>query len=179
MTVLDRAYVDDAVFTATEIALIVPVAQSVAPVAPASERTLRQSLGALKAVLPASPKAEIVGVLQFNTYMKTLAGCDERALASACKRCIDELDWFPTIKQLKQRIAEYVSPEQHAINLARYILISGEREPLTDADVVPLSDEEIRRLSPEYISIGIRCGGLTQERVDRAFANAPPDQQAA
>ncbi|MBB4837283.1 hypothetical protein HNP52_000334 [Sphingomonas kyeonggiensis] len=179
MTVLDKAYADDAVFTAAEIALIEPVAQAVAPIVPASERTLRQSLGALKAVLPASSKAEIVGVLQFNTYMKELAGCDRDALAAACKRCIDELDWFPTIKQIRERMAQYVSREQHAINLARYILMSGQREPLTEADVIPLTDEEVRRLKPEFISLGLKSGGLTQEQVDRAFAGVPPDQQAA
>lgn len=170
MTVLDRAHTEGAVYSAAEIALIEPVAQALAPVVPADDRTIRQSLGSLSAVLPSAPTDELVGALRFNTYMKMLAGCDQDALAAACKRCIDELDWFPTVKQLKRRIAEYVSPEQHAINLARYILLSGEREPLTEADVEPLTDEEIRRLKPEYIRLGIKSGGITQEQVDRAFA---------
>ncbi|WP_380925445.1 hypothetical protein [Sphingomonas leidyi] len=170
VTVLDRAYAGDAIYSPRDIALIEPIANAVAPVVPAAERTLRQSLGSLAASMPAAATDEISGRLKLNTYMTMLEGCDERALAYACRRCLEELDWFPTIQQLKQRMAMYVSPEQHAINLARHIVRCGRREPPEEGSVEPLSLAEIRRLSPELISLGLKVGAITEEQVAEATA---------
>ena len=51
-----------------------------------------------------------------------LAGCDERALAHACRRCLDELDWMPTIHQIKERMAGWVGEDAAAIVRARAVL---------------------------------------------------------
>jgi len=178
-TVLDRVREAEPIFTAAEIALIEPVARAIAPIVPADARNLRQSIGALAASLPSQATDEIAGKLKLNTYSSMLDGVDQAALAYACRRCLEELDWFPTIRQLKERIAAYVSPEQHAINLARYIMRAGRRAPVEAAPVPPLTDEEIRRLKPEFRGYGLACGALTQEQIDRALAAGAHQQEAA
>lgn len=144
-SVLNRAFDPGAIFTAAEIALIEPIARAVTVARPADERTIRRSLGALAAALPAQHRDDVGSKLQLNTYTAMLAGCDERALANACRRCLDELDWLPTIHQLKERMHDWVSPEAAAISRARLILRAGRRvtegqdgEPVEVGDVEAL-----------------------------------------
>lgn len=179
MIVLDRVRETDPAFSADEIALITPVARAIVPVTPTDPRNLRQSLGALAAALPSQAVDEIAGKLKLNTYTTMLEGTDEAALAYACRRCLEELDWFPTIHQLKERIAAYVSPEQHAINLARYILRAGRREQPPQETPPPMGGDEIRRMSPEMRALGLGCGALTQAQVDRALADTADERAAA
>lgn len=167
-TVLARATERDATFSAAEIALIEPLATAVAPTKPAADRDIRQALGALAAALPAQALDEAGGRLKLATYLTMLRGCDADALAYACRRCLAELDWFPTVRQILDRVRTYVSPEQHAINVARYILANGRREP--ESDVAPMTDDEVRRMSPEMRRLGMACGALTAEQVARATA---------
>jgi hypothetical protein len=168
-SVLARATEPGAVFSAADIALVEPLATAVAPVQEADARFIRQSIGSLASALPAQAIGEVGGALKLNTYGTMLAGCDERALAYACRRCLAELDWFPTVKQIQDRLRCYVSPEQHAINVARYIVRNGPREQVHHP-VEPMTDDEIRRMSPELRRMGLKGGHLTQEQVDRALA---------
>lgn len=48
-----------------------------------------------------------------------------------------------------------------------------------EEELAPMSDDEIRRMKPEMRSLGLACGALTQEQVDRALAEAPEDRAAA
>lgn len=181
-TVLARATEEGATFSVGDIALIEPVARAVAPRKPADERTIRQSVGSLAASMPAQATTEIAGRLKLNAYVSVLAGCDEAALAYACRRCMKELDWFPTVHQIEDRLKAYVSPEQHAINVARYILRNGKRE-VVEEEAGPVSDAAIRRMSPEIRRMGLGLGHLTQEQIDRALAGggeeAAQEQRAA
>lgn len=179
MTVLARAFEPGAVFSAQDIALIEPVARAVAIPQPADERCIRQSLGGLSAALPSQATDEVTGNLKFNAYKTMLAGYDERALAYACRRCLDELDWMPTVHQLKERMAKWVSPEESAIRRARAIMRTGRRE--VTADAPPITADQIRALKPEFISMGVKAGFITQDQVDEALGTiAPsPEQMAA
>lgn len=179
MTVLARAFESGAVFSAQDIALIEPVARAVAIAKPADERFVRQSLGGLSAALPSQATDEVSGKLKFNTYMTMFAGYDERALAYACRRCLDELDWMPTVHQLKERMAKWVSPEESAIRRARAIMRTGRRE--VTAEAAPITADQIRALKPEFISMGVKAGFITQDQVDEAFGaiEQPPEQMAA
>jgi hypothetical protein len=179
MTVLARAFEPSAVFSAQDIALIEPVARAVAVAQPADERCIRQSLGGLSAALPSQATDEITGNLKFNAYKTMLAGYDERALAYACRRCLDELDWMPTVHQLKERMAKWVSPEESAIRRARAIMRTGRREVTGDAP--PITADQIRALKPEFISMGVKAGFITQAQVDEALGTIeqPPEQMAA
>lgn len=169
-------------FSAADVALIEPVAKAIAPRKPAEERTIRQSIGALSAALPAQATNEIAGRLKLNAYVSALGGCDEAALAYACRRCMKELDWFPTVHQIEERLKAYVSPEQHAINVARYILRNGKRENVEEP-VGPVTDEQVRRMSAEIRRMGLGLGHITQEQLDRVIAaeraEAAPEQRAA
>jgi hypothetical protein len=120
--VLERAFDPTAAFTPDEVALVEPIAGAVATVTVADERTVRQSIGSLAAALPSQDAGEAGNRLKLNVYMSMLEGCDERALAYACRRCLDELDWMPTIHQLKERIRAWVSPEAVAISRAKAVL---------------------------------------------------------
>ena len=169
IAVLERAFDPTAEFTAADLALIEPVASAVATVQVAGERTIRQSIGALAAALPAQDMGEAAGKLKLNTYMSLLAGCDERALAHACRRCLDELDWMPTIHQLKERLRNWVSPEAVAISQARSILRAGRRAPV-EGDVVTLDHEERRR-----VNAFLRARGMaTQFAADGSTFQAEP-----
>ena len=179
MTVLARAFEPSAVFSAQDIALIEPVARAVAIAKPADERCIRQSLGGLSAALPSQATDEVTGNLKFNTYKTMLAGYDERALAYACRRCLDELDWMPTVHQLKERMAKWVSPEESAIRRARAIMRTGRREVTTEAP--PITAEGIRALKPEFRSMALTAGWITQDQIDEALAEIEqlPEQMAA
>ncbi len=50
-----------------------------------------------------------------------------------------------------------------------------------EEEVAPMRDDEIRRMKPEMRSLGLACGALTQEQIDRALAEEPaaPEQRAA
>lgn len=179
MTVLARAFESGAVFSAQDIALIEPVAKAIAVPQPADERFVRQSLGGLSAALPSQATDEISGKLKFNTYKTMLAGYDERALSYACRRCLDELDWFPTVHQLKERMSKWVSPEETAIRRARAIMRTGRRE--VTAEAPPITAEGIRALKPEFRSMAVTAGWITQDQVNEALADIeqPPEQMAA
>jgi hypothetical protein len=179
MTVLARAFENGAVFSAHDIALIEPVANAVAVPQPADERFVRQSLGGLSAALPSQATDEVSGKLKFNTYMTMFAGYDERALAYACRRCLDELDWMPTVHQLKERMAKWVSPEESAIRRARAIMRTGRRE--VAGDLPPITADQIRAMKPDLRSMGVTAGFITQQQVDDALAEIeqPPEQMAA
>lgn len=177
MTVLARAFEPGAVFSARDIALIEPVASAIAVAQPADERCVRQSLGGLSAALPSQATDSVSGKLKLATYLTMLAGCDERALAYACRRCLDELDWMPTVHQLKERMAKWVSPEETAIRRARAILRTGRREVADDAR--PLSAYQIRALKPEFRSMGLAAGFITQEQIDAALGYDDEPQAAA
>lgn len=179
MTVLARAFENGAVFSAHDIALIEPVANAVAIAQPADERFVRQSLGGLTAALPSQSTDEMSGKLKFRTYMTMLDGCDERALAYACRRCLDELDWMPTVHQLKERMAKWVSPEDSAIRRARVIMRTGRREQAEDAPQI--SADQIRAMKPDLRNMGLAAGFITQEQIDDALAEIeqPAEQMAA
>jgi hypothetical protein len=179
MTVLARAFENGAVFSAHDIALIEPVANAVAIAQPADERFVRQSLGGLTAALPSQSTDEMSGKLKFRTYMTMLDGCDERALAYACRRCLDELDWMPTVHQLKERMAKWVSPEDSAIRRARVIMRTGRREQAEDAPQI--SADQIRAMKPDLRNMGLAAGFITQDQIDDALADIeqPPEQMAA
>lgn len=142
--ILERAFEPGAAFSAADVALVEPVANSVATVAIADERTIRQSIGALAAALPSQDVGDDGNKLKLRTYMTMLAGCDERALAYACRRCLDELDWMPTIHQLKERIRSWISPEAVAISRARAVVRAGRAaDGQLPAEIDPVDVERV------------------------------------
>lgn len=179
MTVLARGSDPAATFTEGELALIRPIAGAIAVRQIAEERTIRQSIGSLSASMPSKNADAQAGKLQLATYISMLSDVDERALASACRSCLDDLDWFPTVHQIKQRIAAWVSPETRAIRRAQFIL----RNAAGRAHVKPpieITAFGIRAMKTEHRAIGIAEGFITQADVDAALADqVEPEQQMA
>lgn len=153
MKVLDRAFDPAAVFTAEEVALVAPIAAAVATVSVAEDKVIRQSIGSLSTVLPTKDMGETGERLRLNVYMTMLAGCDERALLHACRRCLDELDWMPTVHQLKDRIRSWVSPEAVAISKARAVLRG--RRAVAETAAEPLDAAEVERVNAFLTRRGI------------------------
>lgn len=151
--VLDLAFDHTAVFTAAQITAIEPVARAVPAVVEADERYIRQSIGSLAAALPSQDQGEFGSKLKLKAYQTMLAGCDERALAYACRRCLDELDWMPTIHQLKERMRRWVSPEEVAISRARAIIRAGRRAPVESNG--PVDPEQRARVNAFLRTRGI------------------------
>ena len=178
--ILDRAFEQDAAFTADEVALVTPIASAVATVRVAEERTIRQSIGALAASLPSQDGGEDANKLKLKTYMTMLAGCDERALAHACRRCLNELDWMPTIHQLKERLQGWISDDAVAIMRARAVL-RAPRVPV-DADIAPLDPAEIDRVNAFLRSRGMAtrfaADGSTYHASGEGEAEATVDKAA-
>ena len=175
--VLNRAFEPGATFTADEVALVAPISNAVATIHPADEETIRKSIGSLSAVLPSKDNGEAGERLRLNVYMTMLAGCDERALAHACRRCCDELDWMPTIHQLKDRMRGWISPEAVAISKARAVMrarraeAEGGDQPPPDAAEVERVNGFMRRAG---LSTRFAADGSTYQVEDRADgANEP------
>ncbi len=174
---LDRAFEPGAVFSAADIAVITPLANAVARPQLADDRFINQSLGGLSASMPSQATDSIHGKLKLNTYKAMLEGCDARALTYAVRRCLDELDWMPTVHQLKERMANWISPEEAAIRRARFILRTGTRdEPVQD---VPITAAQIRAMKPEFRAMGLAAGHLTQDEIDAALSEPVEQAQAA
>lgn len=171
--VLELAYDHTAVFTAAQIAEIEPVSRAVPAVIAADERYIRQSLGSLASALPSQDQGDIGSKLKLKAYQTMLAGCDERALAYACRRCLDELDWMPTIHQLKERMRHWVSPEEVAISRARAIMRAGRREPVESNG--PIDPEQRAR-----VNAFLRTRGMgTRFAADGStYQEEPADEQA-
>lgn len=146
LAVLDRAFDHSASFTPAEIALVEQIAAGEPSTQPVDERTIRQSIGTLAAAMPSQATGQEAGRLKLNAYVAMLGAVDERALAYACRRCLAELDWFPTVHQVLERTAEWVGPEKAAIVRARAILRSGRRISGGDDSAAPVALEEVRAL---------------------------------
>lgn len=170
--ILDRAFDVAAAFTAAEVALIAPIATAVAPARPADEKVISRSIGSLSAVLPSKDMGEDGERLRLNVYLTMLAGCDERALAHACRRCLDELDWMPTIHQLKDRMRGWMSPEALAIIKARAVMRAPRIDAEGDAAAVEITADSIRAMSPSLRSVGIHVGAITEGEVQSALFGA-------
>lgn len=183
VTVLGQAYEPAATFSAAEIALIEPLLRAVAPVVPADARKVRQSIGSLAVSMPSQATDMQAGALKLSTYMSMIGEVDARALEYACRRCLDELDWFPTVRQLKERIAAYVSPEQEAIFRARHIALRGARRmEEEEGPVAPMTPEALAAMARSEIgraclSFGLTAGHITQAQYDAAMT--PIDEGAA
>jgi len=153
--VLERAFDAEASFTAADLALIAPVANAVASIVIAGDQCIDRHLGALDAALPSKDGGEAAGRLKLATYRTMLAGCDERALAYACRRCLEDLDWFPTVHQLKERMALWVNPDAAAISRARAITRAGRRAPDGDGDRADLTGDAVDKVNAFLATRGI------------------------
>jgi hypothetical protein len=70
---------------------------------------------------------------------------------------------------------------RHQLACARLREMAAEahrRELAVEEELAPMSDDEVRRMTPEMRRIGLNCGALTQEQVDRALA-ATEQREAA
>lgn len=184
--VLAQAFDPSATFSDADIATITPVASAIAVAEPADERTIRQSVGTLAAAMPAQASDAQAGKLKLNAYVTMLEGIDQRALSYACRRCMVELDWMPTVKQIIDRAAEWVSEDEAMIRRARVILRAGRREMNPPP---PLTADGIRALPDEWRRLGVTAGFITQADVDDALRGGDvadgdrsayvPDEKAA
>lgn len=179
--VLDRAFDPAAVFTAAEVALVEPISRAIALPQPADEIRIERSIGSLAAALPSQATDTAAGKLKLRTYVTMLAGCDERALAYACRRCLDELDWMPTIHQLKERMAGWVGEDAAAIVRAKAVMRAARAGP-DDAGAQPLDAEQVASVNAFLERKGLRtrfaADGTTYMADDASSAYVPQEEAA-
>ena len=87
-----------------------------------SEEVMGKSLGALKTALPAQRMGAEAGEVKFSVYFKKLAHYGRPALAYACNRAANELEWFPSIAWLKQAMEEHADFQRRERQSAKNIL---------------------------------------------------------
>lgn len=172
VAVLDRARIGER-FSEEDARQVSEIAKSSVPVIIAEDSDFREMLGGLDSVMPSAATDEVRGGVKWKIYKAMLSGCDKRALAYACRRAIDELQWFPTIKQLKDFMAEFVSEEARLIGRAQFVVREAayqaaqrEPKPMTADDLAAMARTEIGRIG---LQSGLASGTITQEQFDAAM----------
>lgn len=130
------------------------------------QQHLDQALAALAASMPSKTKDLNHGKLQLNTYVAMLRGFSRDAINFACRRCLEDLDWFPTVKQIKDRADQFVSPEQRMVQQAKALL--GRVPPRTGEHTLnPFTQAELDKFEiGDRIAmrdLGLRLGYLYRD----------------
>ena len=169
VAILARPIDDD--FTLEEIQTMRAIA-SASPARPraASDSYIQKSLATLASIKPMAKRAGISGELMRKAYITALQGFPEGAVDHTCRHFQNQKGFFPEIAELIPILTSWRSPEQIAIDKAKSILRKGPGRPRNDA---PLSHDEIARMSPDMIALGIKIGSLV-ERDGVIYDNPDP-----
>lgn len=172
---LDRARLGER-FSPDDAREVAQIARALPVKIAIEDEDFREMLGGLDTVLPSSATDEIRGGMKWKIYKALLRDfelSDKRALAYACRRAIDELQWFPTIKQLKDFMVEYVSEESRIIGRAQFVVreaahqaVQAEPRPMTDDDLAAMARTEIGRIG---LRSGLDSDTITRGQFDAAM----------
>ena len=77
--------------------------QATPPHYPAPPERLTKTILALSAALPKQATDEMRGETMLAVYQRMLGDLTVEELEASAHRCLTELDWFPTIKQVRDR----------------------------------------------------------------------------
>ncbi|ASK88481.1 hypothetical protein [Sphingorhabdus sp. SMR4y] len=90
--------------TTAERSWLEPLAEMARPAfTPAPPEKITGVILALSAALPKQRTDEMRGETMLAVYQKQLRDLTVEEIEQAARKCLDELDWFPTIRQIKQR----------------------------------------------------------------------------
>jgi len=73
------------------------------PFTPAQPEKITGVILALSAALPKQRTDEMRGETMLAVYQRQLRDMTTEEIEQAARKCLDELDWFPTIHQIKER----------------------------------------------------------------------------
>lgn len=141
--------------TATQRKWMTPLANmATPPLKPVSREKLTKVILLLSAALPKKSTDEMRGKTMLAVYQSQLADLTDEELEQAANKCLGELDWFPTIHQIKDRARSpygkrIESKERMYLAKIRAILRNKSPEPLAG----PISAEEAHRLEIETDAI--------------------------
>lgn len=141
---------------------------------------VRRNLGPLASALPAQRTDEDTGRLKMAVYQTMIVGYPLPALKAACRQCLRELDWFPTPKQLLDRIEAWSDPEATRLSLIKHRLRRYDEDqerlkalppprPLTQEDVDALVNSDHGK---SLIPLGLKCGAIIEDGEGR-YSPAP------
>lgn len=136
----------------------------------ADDKFIRQILATLASATRSRELDLFGGTLKLAAYRNALRGASVERLTYAYQALRDRSEFFPSIPEWKAALREYKTPEQKAVEKARWILECGKREKPKAA---PLTQEEIDALSPEHIRMGLILGEIIE--IDGGYAPAPID----
>lgn len=142
---------------------------------------VRRNLGPLASALPAQRTDNDTGRLKLAVYATMLDGYPLAALKAACRQCLKELDWFPTPKQLIERIEAWSCPEAVRLSLLKSRVrkfdeaqrhLSAPAKPLTQQDIDDLAQSDHGKA---LIPLGLACGAIIEDGEGR-YCPAPHNQ---
>jgi hypothetical protein len=129
---------------------------------------IRRNLGPLASALPAQRTDNDTGKLKLAVYITMLSGYPLPALKAACRQVLRELNWFPTPKQLLDRIEAWSDPEAGKLSMIRHRLRRyDEDQARLNAPVKRMTQEDVDALAQSdfgktLIPLGIACGALIE-----------------
>lgn len=157
-----------AVFSASEIEAIRPLAMAKLPTPqPVDEKRLNRCIASMSH-MPHRDSGITGSRLQLAVYIRMLSKYSTEAVNDAVQRCLRELTFFPSVKDLADRCEAYTHPNQYLINRAARIIRTGKRIP---KETPPLSQAEIDRMSPDILAFGVASGAIV--KTDQGFMPAP------
>lgn len=172
----------DAQLTADQVNALRPFLNvTLAPPEPITADDVRRNLGPLASALPAQRTDNDTGRLKLAVYVTMLEGYPLPALKAACRQCLKELDWFPTPKQLIERIEQWRCPEAVRLSLLKSRVrkfdeaqrhLSAPAKPLTQQDIDDLAQSEHGKA---LIPLGLACGAIIEDEQCR-YCPAPHEQ---
>lgn len=147
------------------------------------EQTMARSLKWLDAALPRQKTDDATGDMRVMLFHRKLGHLPTEALNHACNRAIDELDWFPTIKQMLAFAKGWTRSDdairlkvkaQHLANRERQqrlddarLKLRRERVDQAEIDAMPPAHKLI--FETEGLLRQCDCGSYAQSSQWRAF----------
>ena len=125
-----------------------------------------KNLRYLAAAMPSKSTDDETGKRKLTVYVQALAGFSLEAIKHMARRARDELKWFPVVSECLPLARSYKGPEILRNRVEAALRRHNEAQQ-GKPEAPPITDEEIRVMSPSMIRMGLAMGEFTQERVDR------------
>ncbi|WP_162527163.1 hypothetical protein [Sphingomonas solaris] len=127
-------------------------------------------MATLAILYPAAKLTDPEVELRLEAYQIALADIDADVLARAFDAASKTCRFFPSVAEIRECARKVPAPDRmiDACRL-RTLLLSQPAVPIERAPSVPLTGEDIRRMSSEVRRLGLKCGALTQGEIDEAL----------
>lgn len=131
-----------------------PLAAMSAPAfTPAPPEKLVGTILALSAALPKQATDELRGETMLAVYKRMLSDLTTVELEKAARKCLEELDWFPTIKQIRERSRGYLNmrwaTQEQTLHRQIRNLLQRKPKPENPEDSANVDPDDVKQLVAE------------------------------